>query len=184
LEYRAIAFSEFIDGIAWRCERIEQCCDVCKRVGIRDQDSGVNDGQRIGGRIRDAVNEGINRMVNEEINRGMNERINKGVNERVNKQANEVEEFLEGLRQLNGRCMLCEILRRKDSSTHEFDRCTSRGWFFEAKKRANREVRGGWIAKYAGCYGCYMPQDLCSQQGQKVLGQWKCEFRDMLGPIN
>jgi hypothetical protein len=38
--------------------------------------------------------------------------------------------------------------------------------------------------KYTGCYKYYMPQDLCPQQDQKILGQWKCEFRNMFGLIS
>jgi hypothetical protein len=29
-----------------------------------------------------------------------------------------------------------------------------------------------------------MPQDLYPQQGQKILSQWKYEFRDILEPMN
>jgi hypothetical protein len=73
------------------------------------------------------------------------------------------EEFLQGLRVLHGQCLLCQVLL-SESLVHLLDACPRRGRFFDWKKAVAKRKKD-WIALYSACFGCYLPQEICANQG-------------------
>ena len=92
------------------------------------------------------------------------------------------EEFLQGLQALHGQCLLCQVLL-SESFVHPLDACPRRGRFFDWKKAVAKRKKD-WIAPYGACFGCYLPQEICANQGRKGSdNRFDCEFRDMLLPL-
>lgn len=94
----------------------------------------------------------------------------------------EMDRYLQQLSQVQGRCMLCRVLRWPSEWTHAVAECprAHRQHFFASKGRIlNQQGRHGWIRNYAACFRCGQPQSIC--QGWKK-GQAECTFRDLVFP--
>lgn len=82
---------------------------------------------------------------------------------------------------MQGTCVLCRA--RGDGWDHAFPACRQRFEFFEARRRAKEEARGGlWIAPYHACYWCYNPQAVCPR-ADPDSGCQSCLYADVVMPL-
>ena len=101
--------------------------------------------------------------------------------QQVQRNSQQLQGYKDYLQALRGTCLICWILPKSspDPGSHPFMQCWSsqRQVFLQAKKRAQQEgaQHGGWIQWFAGCFSCYNPQIICSQQGQGG-----CQYPDLV----
>lgn len=97
--------------------------------------------------------------------------------------------YEERLQTLQGRCMICMMLGQgyisPSTQWHGLQQCQhiDRRAFMRAKQTAiqRNERQGGWMKKYAACFRCGQPQDICAVDGSAV-GRRECRYRDMIFP--
>jgi hypothetical protein len=95
--------------------------------------------------------------------------------------------FVQRLRGLQGRCMICSLLGTvvsDGSEWHDMKSCRRREkWeFFRAKREAKKrgEQRGkGWVGQFIACFWCGNPQEVCERAGG---AEGQCEFPDVIYP--
>ena len=102
------------------------------------------------------------------------------------KESYRLEEYVKGLEQLAGLCVLCVITHEsvENGRSHKLERCGSRFSFFDSKKaviKATRKVDGSpdWFSRFSCCFTCFQPQEICCKEEGTVCGG---VYRDILLP--
>ena len=165
---RVAAISSFLDGIPRACTAPDPFCDQCRNyrhdsrtaspISTMTGSSEVMDDPYLDPTIGSAQR-----------------------SQQVQQDSQQLQDYKDYLQALQGTCLICQILPKSspDPRPHPFIQCWSlkRRDFFQAKKQAQHEgaQHGGWIQRFAGCFGCYNPQIVCSQQGQGG-----CQYPDLI----
>ncbi|KUL81288.1 hypothetical protein ZTR_09156, partial [Talaromyces verruculosus] len=165
---RVAAISSFLDGISRACSIPDPLCDRCRNRGLDSQISSPV-----------STTTGPSESVDDpylDPTMGSTQRL-----QQVQRDSQQLQDYKDYLQALQGTCLICWILPKSspDPGSHPFMQCWSsqRQVFLQAKKRAQQEgaQHGGWIQRFAGCFGCYNPQIICSQQGQGG-----CQYPDLV----
>lgn len=94
--------------------------------------------------------------------------------------------YIQRLHSLQGRCMICTLLRSGVGEMHLFSQCREvlKWRFFTAKRKIQdqQQSRGGWLKKYTACFRCGNPQEVCILGEEGAPSQGECEFRDLVFP--
>jgi superfamily II DNA helicase RecQ len=97
----------------------------------------------------------------------------------------EMDEYMSGLWQIRGRCMLCKILRPGGEWDHSLEGCqVGHKWeYIRCKEKVVvGSKRQGWMKEYTACYRCGQPQRVC-RGWERDGGGRECEFRDLVMPV-
>ncbi|EED17281.1 DNA helicase, putative [Talaromyces stipitatus ATCC 10500] len=156
---RVAAMSSFLDGVAVACSAPDPLCDRC-HFHQENPESLSTDSTT-------TSSSDLEENVDLDLTIGSQMRI-----QQVQQESRQLQQYEDFLQALRGTCVICRILPSSSADTkkHSFINCWNpyRQDFLEAKKRAQQEGKQfqGWMQRYAGCFRCYNPQAVCSQQGQ------------------
>ncbi|KAI6777598.1 uncharacterized protein J7T54_003332, partial [Emericellopsis cladophorae] len=102
-----------------------------------------------------------------------------------------VRRFETRLEASRGSCLLCRVEGGRPFD-HAAATCPRRWPWIRAKAKtlqACRDAGRPWIAQFAACYRCYMPQLICTMADPEARataeedGVGECRFRDMVMPL-
>ncbi|EED11930.1 DNA helicase hus2, putative [Talaromyces stipitatus ATCC 10500] len=156
---RVAAMSSFLDGAAVACSAPDPLCDQC-RFRQENPESSSTDPTT-------TCSPNPEENVDCDLTIGSQMRI-----QQIQQESQQLQQYEDSLQALRGTCVICRILPSSSADTkkHSFIKCWNprRQDFLESKKRAQQEGKRfqGWMQRYAGCFRCYNPQAVCSQQGQ------------------
>ncbi|KAI5458862.1 P-loop containing nucleoside triphosphate hydrolase protein [Mariannaea sp. PMI_226] len=96
----------------------------------------------------------------------------------------ELSRYERDLETMLGCCLYCRIERRQFE--HTATACSRRHNWIRAKQSALNACKSQnkeWMAKYAVCWKCYQPQEICRAADPEVIGKRICRFPDMVIPL-
>ena len=97
----------------------------------------------------------------------------------------EMDEYVRGLSQIKGACVMCRILAPGSDWGHELTKCprSHRSMYLECKDAVLRRSQGrGWMKNYTACYLCAQPQSICGGWDPKERAGKGCDYRDLVMP--
>ncbi|KAJ9130107.1 DEAD/DEAH box helicase [Pleurostoma richardsiae] len=99
--------------------------------------------------------------------------------------------FEADLETMRGCCLLCRVQGGRPFDDHRATSCSRRWSWIKAKTAVMRSCeRDGrpWMADFAACFWCYLPQTICrradpeaEEDGEEA--EKECRFRDMVMPL-
>jgi hypothetical protein len=97
----------------------------------------------------------------------------------------EMDEYVRGLSQIKGGCVMCRILAPGSDWGHELAKCpwSHRSMYLRCKDAVLRRSQGrGWMKNYTACYMCAQPQSICGGWDLKEKAEKGCDYRDLVMP--
>ena len=187
---RPAILSSYLDGRSWYCTfDPAPPCDQCRKFG-RFEDALEEDASEFTAPAQESESSSESETGSdvEDLRAGATL-----LRRDVRAESQGMSRYVEGLRVLKGRCVLCWLDREGGGAAdihsgdyqHTLTDCKNqrKQRFFDAKRAAMRNTeangRRQWIAQYAACFTCGNPQSVCSNQGRKGS---VCEFRDIVFP--
>lgn len=175
---RLVLARELDEAKHWQaCGSTDVKCDICERMeedgeGLTEYGSEPEAGE---------VAKMLEKQEQEEGSQGGEIRFRRW---RMQEQY-EMDEYMRGLSQLQGGCMICRVMRPWSDWRHELTKCPhpERSKYLRCKERVvQRSRKRGWMKSYTACYLCGQPQSICGGWETEQRKEGGCEYRDLIMP--
>lgn len=96
----------------------------------------------------------------------------------------ELGRYEKDLETMRGRCLYCRVEGRPFE--HTATACARRFDWIRAKTKALQDCKNrgrDWMDRFAVCWTCFQPQEICRSADPEYEGDTSCQFRDMVIPL-